>query len=237
MPATTFLLLVATILSVQEGIATIDHGSLEGLRPGDSGVFFYELTIGEGTKRIEIGTGRLIETEETRSLVEITGDIDVRPGIAIEFRIPVSPDAREDLLRDARQAPARSPPTAGSTPSESMVDAAVREVVLKWAAAWSDQRVDDYLALYAQGFRPPLGVSRRAWEASRRDRVSSPTSILVSLEQLDIVSVASRAAVATFIQTYRSDTYQDRVSKLLDLVREDGDWKILEEKEVVPAPR
>ncbi len=222
MPATTFLLLVATVLSVHEGVATIDRGSHEGLRPGDVGAFYYELTVGQSAKRIELGSGTLIEADETRSQVEFADDLAVRPGHLLEFKIAVSSEVREELLSQARE----------TQPPESEMDVAVRAVVLEWAAAWSDQRVDNYLAFYATSFRPPNGLRRDDWEILRRQRILGPAFIKVSLEQLEVVSVASRAAAATFVQTYRSDTYQDRVSKLLDFVREDGAWKIRDEREV-----
>lgn len=256
-PATTFLLLVATVLSVDGDVARIDRGRLAGLRPGDAGTFFYLLTVDSQTRRIEAGTGTLIETGERYSLVEINAGATVRPEHLIEFRIPISPEAGEELLRRSRDpsvpgdspAPARDPPLeserpAGDDPARSAADdparsaaddparveASVRDFVLAWAAAWSDQRIDAYLACYARNFRPPAGVSRSAWESQRRQRISRPRSIHVSVEELSIITVASRVAVATFVQSYRSDSYRDRVSKLLDLVRQDGEWKILEER-------
>ncbi len=232
MPATTFLLLVATVLSVDGGVARIDRGNMAGLRPGDVGAFYYQLTVGSETRRIDIGTGTLIEAGERHALVAIAAGSAVSPEHLIEFRIPVPAADGEELLRRARRARSPGDPALArqAVDEPAAAEASVRDFVLAWAAAWSEQRVDDYLAFYARSFRTPGGMRRGQWQAQRRQRIESPASIAVSVEQLEIVTVASRVAVATFIQSYRSDTFHDRVSKLLDLVREDGEWRILEER-------
>ena len=235
MPSVTFLLLVATVLSVEDGVARIDLGRQAGLRPGDAGTFYYELTVGSQTRRVDVGTGTLRDLDEHESRVEIAAGAAVRSGNRIELRIPVPPEIGRELLRRGREArpggdvdaaPAAAPADSGPAMTAA---AAVRDLITRWAASWSDQRVDDYLSFYARDFRPPGGVSRDAWESRRRERISSPGSIEIELQRLEIVTVADRAAVATFGQSYRSDSYRDEVSKLLDLVREDGEWKILEE--------
>ncbi len=239
MPATTFVLLVATVLSVDGGVARIDCGCPAGLRPGDAGTFYYQLTVGPETRRVDVGTGTLIEAGEHHALVEIVGGAAVRPDHLVEFRIPIPPGFAEELLRRARGArPLSEPDSAGKAAGEAKpgTDAAVRAAVMEWAEAWSDQRIDDYLSFYASSFRPPGGMSHGDWESLRRQRISSPASITISLEQLEVVTVADRVAVATFIQSYRSDVYSDRVSKLLDLVREGGEWRILEERVVESGP-
>ncbi|MEM7351315.1 MAG: hypothetical protein AAF657_10945 [Acidobacteriota bacterium] len=236
MPATFFLLLVATISSVDGDIARIDHGRLAGLRPGDVGTVYYELKVGAGARRIDVGSGTLIETGEHYALLRFAEDLPLRPEHRVEFRIPIPLEAGQDLVQRVRGPvdEVESSTTGTNLPkaeeSLSPIDASVRDFVLDWARSWSEQRVDDYLAHYASNFRPPNGLGRGDWEAQRRQRISSPASIEVGVEQLEIVTVASRAAVATFVQSYRSATYKDRVAKLLDLVREGGEWRILEER-------
>ncbi len=237
MPATTFLLLIATVLSVDGDVARIDRGRAAGLRPGDAGAFYYLLTVGTESRRVDAGTGTVIEVGERHALVEITGEATVSPGHLIELRIPVAAEAAEELLRRARtrDAPNAAPIRRAASEPEA-AEASVRDFVLAWAAAWSEQRVGDYFACYARNYRPPGGISRDRWQAQRRRRIERPASIAVDVEGLEIVTVASRAAVATFVQSYRSDTFSDRVSKLLDLVRENGEWRILEERLVDSGP-
>ncbi|MDH3255454.1 MAG: hypothetical protein OEM62_10710, partial [Acidobacteriota bacterium] len=102
-------------------------------------------------------------------------------------------------------------------------------VVTAWAEAWSGQRVDDYLSFYSRSFVPANGADRSAWEAQRRDRVSSPASIEVSLGEIAERKLNDERVSVTFEQAYRAGSYSDRVMKTLVLVREAGTWKILSE--------
>ncbi|MDH3744797.1 MAG: SH3 domain-containing protein, partial [Acidobacteriota bacterium] len=103
-------------------------------------------------------------------------------------------------------------------------------VARAWAAAWSEQRVADYLYFYSSDFLPANGMSRSAWEDLRRRRVSAPESIEVELSDLTVRIDANGDASVTFSQAYRSNTFADQVLKTLELVREDGLWKIRSEQ-------
>jgi EAL domain-containing protein (putative c-di-GMP-specific phosphodiesterase class I) len=107
---------------------------------------------------------------------------------------------------------------------------AVISRVNSWAQAWSDQRVADYLSSYARSFEPPDGMSRGAWEAQRRQRLLAPTSISVAIRDLEVTLPSPDLARATFLQSYKSPTFDDETRKTLELVREDGDWKIAVEQ-------
>lgn len=106
---------------------------------------------------------------------------------------------------------------------------AVAASVRRWADAWSAQDVDAYLAHYGGAFQPPDGVSRAAWEAHRALRLRNPGFIEVLIEDLQVELHGADSASAAFEQSYRSDTYADRVHKVLGLAREDGVWLIVSE--------
>ena len=234
MTATTFLLLIATVLNVEGTVARIDRGHLAGLRVGDVGTFFYELKVDSETRRVEIGTGSVIDVAAASASIRTPPETTVQRAYRVAFEIAVPPRAGQALLNQVRSAPSGTHSAVTPVPQRPApnqpTDESVRAFVTRWAEAWSDQRVDDYLALYASNFRAPAGTRRREWAAQRRQRISAPRSISVQVEQLEVISVASRVAVATFVQVYRSDTFEDRVPKLLDLVREAGEWRILEER-------
>ncbi len=136
------------------------------------------------------------------------------------------PAGRETGARPA-PAPAREEvPAAAAAPQRGDVAATVRA----WAGAWSEQRVDDYLAAYARGFQPPDGLARSEWEAQRRERLTRPSFIKVTIAFLDSKQVGEDRTEVRFIQEYESNTFADKVTKTLVLVWEDGGWKILEER-------
>lgn len=97
-----------------------------------------------------------------------------------------------------------------------------------WADSWRDQRVDDYLAFYSPSFEPADGMSRASWEEHRRTRVSTPTFIRLTLGRLS-VDLAEDMASVTFRQSYRSDGFSSVVTKILELEREGGAWRIVRE--------
>ncbi len=114
--------------------------------------------------------------------------------------------------------------------TEPEVSREMAAVVRNWAQAWSDQRVDDYLAHYSRGFLTPRGMSRSAWEAQRRQRISRPRFIKLSLEFLRSRFIDSGRGWIELRQSYWSNTFNDTVTKRLELIHEDGTWKILQEK-------
>jgi len=119
--------------------------------------------------------------------------------------------------------------TAPVAPAEPIVEfdaPAVVSLVEAWARAWSEQRVDDYLDFYSQDFLPQDGSSRDSWSRVRAERIRRPRQIEVEVDSIGVRKTAEGGAQAKFNQTYRSDRFEDRVVKTLDLVLEDGKWKI-----------
>ena len=73
-------------------------------------------------------------------------------------------------------------------------------------------------------------MSRDAWEAQRIERISKPDFIQVDISGLETELLAPDRARVTFDQVYRSDNYRDAMRKILELVLEDGAWKIAVER-------
>lgn len=129
------------------------------------------------------------------------------------------------------QAPVAAPPSAPvtATPPPAPFDTApIQNAVNVWAQAWQGQDLPGYFFAYSQAFTPEGGLSRSAWETQRRDRISRPANITVRISGLRVESVGTGAR-ATFTQDYSADNYSDTVTKVLDLVREGGSWKITRE--------
>jgi hypothetical protein len=98
-----------------------------------------------------------------------------------------------------------------------------------WAEAWSAQDVEGYLSFYSESFQPAYGMSRSRWEAQRRERLRAPAFVEVDLSSIGVrIDGPDRAAVL-FVQSYRSNTFEDVVSKSLELALEGGEWRIVEE--------
>ena len=98
----------------------------------------------------------------------------------------------------------------------------------EWAQAWSDKKVEIYLAYYGASFKPPKGMSRQAWEQQRKERISKPSKISVQVSDVKIESDGN-AAKAKFKQFYRADGKPINTHKTLVMKRDGEDWYIIEE--------
>lgn len=148
--------------------------------------------------------------------------------------LPAEAPPVEDLLGQTiledRLPGVSAPPVAAPLDAEAPA-AQILRAVESWAEAWSSQDVERYLSFYAQSFVPPGDATREAWEAERRQRLSRPEFIAVKVS-----SPSPPAAVGpgqyriSFRQDYASDGYSDVVKKTLELVRQDGGFKIVREE-------
>ena len=107
--------------------------------------------------------------------------------------------------------------------------AAVQAVVQAWAQAWSAGNAEAYLSHYSASFKPATHQTRSAWERTRRERVTPEQQIRVDLDALELVSWGDNQAQVRFVQRYAAKRLQDKSRKQLDLVLENGQWKIATE--------
>ncbi len=122
--------------------------------------------------------------------------------------------------------PATEKPAAPKTGNAEILD-----TVNAWAKAWSAKDVDRYLAFYGKDFKTPGGEARADWENSRRQRISAPKSISVTVDAPKVSVGADGQASVTFRQGYRSDVVKAaNTTKTLVLGRIDGRWLIQQER-------
>ena len=106
----------------------------------------------------------------------------------------------------------------------------IRRQVRAWAEAWSQQRVDEYLACYAVSFQPAGGMSREAWERQRRERVLAPAQISVRILDLEVSVAGPKRAQARFRQLFETESISRRATKILELERQAEGWRIIRER-------
>lgn len=99
-----------------------------------------------------------------------------------------------------------------------------------WANAWSAQDVNAYLSHYSSAYIPAKGLTRARWEAQRKVRLAKPKFIKITLSNPKVTMHSDKHAEINFTQSYQSDTYSDRVNKIIVMTREDGNWLIAEER-------
>lgn len=129
----------------------------------------------------------------------------------------------------AVEAPKPAVPVADKPSASAANSADVAKALNAWASAWSNKEVSAYLAHYALDFQTPGGLSRSAWELERKQRITKPGAIQVSIEKLN-VKLAGETATATFRQNYRSASLKANSTKSVTMVHRDGKWLITHEQ-------
>ena len=159
--------------------------------------------------------------EATKAPAVVAASEPVKPAAAPKEAAKVPVVAAVEPAKPAVEKPAA--PKAGS--------AEILETVNAWARAWSAKDVDRYLAFYGKDFKTPGGEARADWEKARRQRISAPKSITVSVEAAKVNVGADGLATVTFRQGYRSDVVKSATAtKTLVLAKADGRWLIQQER-------
>lgn len=130
--------------------------------------------------------------------------------------------ARDDLDARARDMIGGMRPAAPPSAPVTEVETQVRT----WAQAWSAKDYAAYTAFYAPSFTPDGGLSREDWAQLRRGRITPRERISVAVEKMRVRMDGEDRAFAEFEQTYRSNVFNDRVLKTLELIRVNGKWLI-----------
>lgn len=155
----------------------------------------------------------------------------VKPEVAAT---PEAPESPVPVTEVAAQAAATS---ASITASENADEAkqAIQSAVNAWADAWRNKNINAYLGAYATGFKPENGLSRNAWVAQRKQRLSGKRGdISVVLEDVVVTPNGNQASVQ-FFQKYASKVFSDEVTKQLDLKLDEATQRWLIVREFVVA--
>jgi murein L,D-transpeptidase YafK len=141
--------------------------------------------------------------------------------------IPPAVPAAKPVAEPAKSVVAEkpAPDSGGINDSE-----AVLEAVNAWAKAWSAKNVNGYLKSYAPDLVLAKGESRANWEKTRKERISKPKSISVTIASPEVKMTNANSARVSFKQIYRSSGLNSETWKTLLMVKSNGKWLIHEER-------
>jgi tetratricopeptide (TPR) repeat protein len=136
--------------------------------------------------------------------------------------------------------PVAASTTSASTPTTVKAKEVVSESgnhndeVLKtlqsWAKAWSARNANSYLALYAKNFQTPNNETRSSWQQQRRERISKPQPIVVTVSNAKVKLLDENHASVSFIQSYHSGSLNSTTHKTLVMAKNSGQWQIQAEQ-------
>ena len=107
----------------------------------------------------------------------------------------------------------------------------VLQSIEMWRTAWQAQDVDAYVTHYIDTFQPANGHSHQAWLQDRKIKLTRAEAISVHIEHLQVERLDDQRWKATFRQRYQSNTYADKVTKELLLIKV-GDQYLIEKEQV-----
>ena len=192
----------------------------DDLRDGPGSMILPDGRVFNGTFKDDALVGSTTEATEVPDQIERVAAME-----------PAAPVAEPQVALAATPKPSRE--TRGARRPTAGINNAVKDeltaAIDAWAGAWSAQDVGGYLSAYAADFAVPGKLTRRAWEGLRRSRLTRPRSIELKIAYEKFEMVDDSVAEVLFRQTYESNLYRDVTAKVLQLKREDGNWRILRE--------
>jgi hypothetical protein len=123
--------------------------------------------------------------------------------------------------------PFTAAPDAPAVSAASNTTADVEKILQQWARLWSQRDAQGFLKLYDPSF-PDF----ERYAQTRTRRMNAAKDISVELQGLTLEPAGPHVVVARFTQHYRSDAYQDSVTKELTFKRTGNSYRIVAEKTV-----
>jgi len=158
------------------------------------------------------------------------------PAAPVASAPPAAPAPAPAALPAPGAATVAPPVPVVAAPSPKPDEApALREALAAWLDDWRKQNVDAYLSHYAPDYAP-AGKKREVWEKERRERLATPSSIAVDAQEVELRATESARPKIAFVQSYKSDRYEEKSRKVLTFVKRNGRWLIARE-ENAPLPR
>ncbi|MFZ2972493.1 MAG: tetratricopeptide repeat protein [Ferribacterium limneticum] len=137
--------------------------------------------------------------------------------------------AAAPVVAAATPAPAAAP-TPAPAPTKAVAGSDdVVKTMNAWADAWSRKDMRAYLGAYAQEFNTPKGMSRKAWEQEREQRIAGKGGKISVSFDTPQVTVNGDKATAKFRQHYKATGLSSSTTKTLVFVRAGSKWLIKEE--------
>ncbi len=141
--------------------------------------------------------------------------------------IAATPGTAASVTPPAAATPAKPSPAPAATANSASDD--IARAVSNWADAWSRKDMKAYLGAYASDFETPRGMSRKAWEREREQRIAGKSGkITVDIESPQI-TVNGDKATAKFRQHYKAPGLNSTTTKTLEFVRSGSKWLIKDE--------
>lgn len=198
MNAVSLIILVATISGVDGGTAQIEAGLAHGLRPGDTGQIFYQLTVGSEARRVDVGEATVTAVDELTATCTVPAG-KTRPGLQVEFELPADRAGPENMLDLVGSRLSEMQATELEEPLRSWIDrlipqgARLEEKVVRILRERRPAQLGE-----GRAATPSAPAPRSRIEPRRRDQVSIPGRVYlvgVDLREAEFYSQQPQFAI------------------------------------------
>ena len=160
-------------------------------------------------------------SDNVKTVVATNNSTTTRP---IRKAMPITPPATPKAI------PALKKQAETVVDNTGEVENNVNAAVDAWAAAWSGQNINNYLASYADNFKSTKGRSLNSWKKLRETRVTSPSGISLNLSNRKMTVIDENNAEISFKQRYQAKGRSAiHTFKTLSLNKDGGKWLIVKE--------
>ncbi|PIE36759.1 MAG: hypothetical protein CSA54_03320 [Gammaproteobacteria bacterium] len=106
----------------------------------------------------------------------------------------------------------------------------VRNALEAWRLARESRKPRRFIASYAPNYSPKPRLSHKQWQEQVAKTMSRAKFIKVAIADVQSEFINSKKVRLSFVQSYRSNRYHDKVKKQLQFEFIDGQWLISQEK-------
>lgn len=122
------------------------------------------------------------------------------------------PELSQQGSKDPASVSAQSPQAPAGAGSENAGVSVMQQLTSsrleQWRQSWEQRNADLHLSFFHPGFE-----NLAVYSQNRRKRIQEAKSIVVSLNAVSFKSISESEIAVTFVQSYRSDRFSDRVRK------------------------
>lgn len=173
-------------------------------------------------------------TRDTDTFAALTGHVvheSHDPMGSIQSEITSSAALAKSGVEPEFNAPRKPSPGVAIAKADIPEYQDITRTLQAWAQAWSKKDLDSYLGYYARDFQTSDSrLTPEQWRQQRRQRIGRAGAVEVKVRDLKIELVSTDRADAVFTQEYRAAGRTETLRKVMQLKRQDRQWRIAAEQ-------
>ena len=102
----------------------------------------------------------------------------------------------------------------------------VSNLVTLWSKSWEEKKLDKYFKCYLNNYKAKNYSKHSEWKKDREQRIKNKKNIKIEITNFNVIILNEKNSLIEFQQDYKSESFNDKVTKHLILIRHADGWKI-----------